>query len=228
MARRSRLTGSTRQAACSAVRWRPSTPTMPANPTSGCRQRSAWSSREHVPVVIGALCTPVTHAIMPVLQEARVPLIIATSAGQDFVDASGAGGDPYAFKTIPSETDIARGLFHWAQHPAREIRRDCRRSRRLSGSQWRGVRESGAGGWHDDHRSGGSQARRDRLPRTPGQAEIAGARLPGNIMLARRLHRSSTPTSNQAGRCRSPDARTRPLPWRTSRRSSVRPADLPE
>lgn len=69
--------------------------------------------QEHVPVIIGALCTPVTHAIMPVMQDAKVPLVIATSAGQDFVDASGAGGNPYAFKTIPSEVDIAKGLIHY-------------------------------------------------------------------------------------------------------------------
>jgi ABC-type branched-subunit amino acid transport system substrate-binding protein len=69
--------------------------------------------QEHVPVLIGALCTPVTHAIMPVVQAAKVPLIIATSAGQDFVDASGVGGNDYAFKTIPSEVDIARGLIRW-------------------------------------------------------------------------------------------------------------------
>jgi branched-chain amino acid transport system substrate-binding protein len=68
---------------------------------------------EHVPVLIGALCTPVTHAIMPVIAEEKVPLVIATSAGQDFVDASGAGGNDYAFKTIPSEVDIARGLMRW-------------------------------------------------------------------------------------------------------------------
>jgi branched-chain amino acid transport system substrate-binding protein len=67
----------------------------------------------HVPVIIGALCTPVTHAIMPVMQAAKVPLVIATSAGQDFVDASGAGGNDFAFKTIPSEVDIMRGLAHW-------------------------------------------------------------------------------------------------------------------
>jgi branched-chain amino acid transport system substrate-binding protein len=67
----------------------------------------------HVPVIIGALCTPVTHAIMPVMAQAKVPLVIATSAGQDFVDASGAGGNDFAFKTIPSEVDIMRGLAHW-------------------------------------------------------------------------------------------------------------------
>lgn len=69
--------------------------------------------QEHVPVIIGALCTPVTHAIEPVVKEAKVPLIIATSAGQDFVDASGVGGNPYTFKTIPSEVDIAKGLIRY-------------------------------------------------------------------------------------------------------------------
>nr|WP_294524431.1 ABC transporter substrate-binding protein [uncultured Rhodopila sp.] len=73
--------------------------------------------QEHVPVIIGALCTPVTHAIMPLMQEAKVPLVIATSAGQDFVDASGAGGNDYAFKTIPSEVDIARGLIRYLAMP---------------------------------------------------------------------------------------------------------------
>jgi branched-chain amino acid transport system substrate-binding protein len=68
---------------------------------------------EHVPVIIGALCTPVTHAIMPMMKEAKVPLVIATSAGQDFVDASGVGGNDYAFKTIPSEVDIQGGLVQW-------------------------------------------------------------------------------------------------------------------
>ncbi|MBV8746206.1 MAG: ABC transporter substrate-binding protein [Xanthobacteraceae bacterium] len=68
---------------------------------------------ERVSVLIGALCTPVTRAIMPMIAEAKVPLVIATSAGQDFVDASGVGGNDYAFKTIPSEVDIARGLMRW-------------------------------------------------------------------------------------------------------------------
>ncbi len=67
----------------------------------------------HVPVLIGALCTPVTHALEPVVKEAKVPMIIATSAGQDFVDASGVGGNPYIWKTIPSETDIAGGLLRY-------------------------------------------------------------------------------------------------------------------
>jgi branched-chain amino acid transport system substrate-binding protein len=82
-------------------------------PAIGVPATKRLIEEEHVPVLIGALCTPVTHAIMPVITEAKVPLVIATSAGQDFVDASGVGGNDYAFKTIPSEVDIARGLMRW-------------------------------------------------------------------------------------------------------------------
>jgi branched-chain amino acid transport system substrate-binding protein len=69
--------------------------------------------QQHVPVIIGALCTPVTRAIEPVVRDAKIPLVIATSAGQDFVDRSGVGGNDYLFKTIPSEVDIARGLIRY-------------------------------------------------------------------------------------------------------------------
>ena len=60
-----------------------------------------------------SLWTPVTHAIMPVVQQAKIPLVIDISVGQDFVDASGVGGNDYAFKTIPSDLDIAGALIGW-------------------------------------------------------------------------------------------------------------------
>lgn len=84
-------------------------------PDTGVSATRRLIEREHVPVIIGALCTPVTHAIMPLILGEKIPLVIATSAGQDFVDASGVGGNPYAFKTIPSEVDIARGLIRFLQ-----------------------------------------------------------------------------------------------------------------
>jgi branched-chain amino acid transport system substrate-binding protein len=67
--------------------------------------------QQHVPVLLGALATPVTHAIMPIVQDAKVPLVIDISAGQDFVDASGVGGNDWVFKTIPSDRDIAIGMM---------------------------------------------------------------------------------------------------------------------
>ena len=84
-----------------------------ADPSTGIAATKRLIEEQHVPVLLGALATPVTHAIMPVVAEAKVPLIIDISAGQDFVDASGAGGNDYVFKTIPSDRDIAIALMGW-------------------------------------------------------------------------------------------------------------------
>ena len=84
-----------------------------ADPTTGVAATKRLIEEQHVPVLLGALATPVTHAIMPVVAQAKVPLIIDISAGQDFVDASGVGGNDYAFKTIPSDRDIALALIGW-------------------------------------------------------------------------------------------------------------------
>jgi branched-chain amino acid transport system substrate-binding protein len=84
-----------------------------ADAETGIAATKRLIEEQHVPVLLGALATPVTHAIMPIVAEARVPLIIDISAGQDFVDASGVGGNDYAFKTIPSDRDIAIALVGW-------------------------------------------------------------------------------------------------------------------
>jgi ABC-type branched-subunit amino acid transport system substrate-binding protein len=84
-----------------------------ADVTTGVRATHRLIDEQHVPVLLGALATPVTHAIMPIVQEAKVPLVIDISAGQDFVDASGVGGNDYAFKTIPSDLDIATAMMTW-------------------------------------------------------------------------------------------------------------------
>src|SRR5271169_7051499 len=84
-----------------------------ADPATGVAATKRLIEEQHVPVLLGALWTPVTHAIMPIVADAKVPLVIDISAGQDFVDASGVGGNDYAFKTIPSDRDIAVALMDW-------------------------------------------------------------------------------------------------------------------
>lgn len=84
-----------------------------SDPQTGIRAVHRLIEQQHVPVIIGALLTAVTHAIMPVVQDAKIPLVIEISSLQDFVEASGIGGNPYVFKIIPSELDIARGMIGW-------------------------------------------------------------------------------------------------------------------
>src|SRR5271168_3748902 len=82
-----------------------------ADPQIGIAATKRLIEQQHLPVLLGALATPVTHAIMPIVQEAKIPLVIDISAGQDFVDASGVGGNDWIFKTIPSDRDIAIGMM---------------------------------------------------------------------------------------------------------------------
>jgi len=72
-----------------------------ADPATGIAATKRLIEEQHVPVLLGALWTPVTHAIMPIVAEAKVPLVIDISAGQDFVDASGVGGQRLCLQDDP-------------------------------------------------------------------------------------------------------------------------------
>lgn len=78
-----------------------------AKPEAGVAAVKRLIEQQHVSVMVGALSTPVTRAIMPVVKDAKVPLVIDISTGQEFVDAAGVGGNDYVFKTSPSDLDVA-------------------------------------------------------------------------------------------------------------------------
>jgi ABC-type branched-subunit amino acid transport system substrate-binding protein len=84
-----------------------------ADPATGVAVVKRLIEQQHVSVLLGALATPVTRAIMPIANEAKIPLVIDISAGQEFVDASGAGGNDHSFKTSPSDGDVAGGMMGW-------------------------------------------------------------------------------------------------------------------
>jgi branched-chain amino acid transport system substrate-binding protein len=84
-----------------------------ADPATGVAAAKRLIEQQHVSVLLGALATPVTRAVMPIANEAKIPLVIDISAGQEFVDASGIGGYDYVFKTSPSDADVAGGMMGW-------------------------------------------------------------------------------------------------------------------
>jgi branched-chain amino acid transport system substrate-binding protein len=84
-----------------------------ADPATGIAAAKQLIEQQHVSVLLGALATPVTRAVMPVANAAKVPLVIDISAGQEFVDAAGSGGYEYVFKTSPSDGDVAAAMMQW-------------------------------------------------------------------------------------------------------------------
>lgn len=91
-----------------------------ADPATGVAAAKRLIEQQHVSVLLGALATPVTRALMPIANAARVPLVINISAGQEFVDAAGADGYEHVFKTSPSDGDVAAGMMQWLK--ARNVR----------------------------------------------------------------------------------------------------------
>src|SRR5689334_17537641 len=57
-----------------------------ADPATGIAVAKRLIEQQHVSVLLGALATPVTRAVMPVANAAKVPFVIDISAGQEFVD----------------------------------------------------------------------------------------------------------------------------------------------
>ena len=84
-----------------------------ADPATGIAAAKRLIEQQHVSVLLGALATPVTRAVMPVANAAKVPLVIDISAGQEFVDAAGSRGYDYVFKTSPSDGDVATAMMQW-------------------------------------------------------------------------------------------------------------------
>lgn len=92
-----------------------------ADPATGIAAANRLIGQQHVSVLLGALATPVTRAVMPIADAAKVPFVIDISAGQEFVDAAGSGGYDYVFKTSPSDGDVATAMTQWLK--ARNVKR---------------------------------------------------------------------------------------------------------
>jgi branched-chain amino acid transport system substrate-binding protein len=92
-----------------------------ADPATGIAGAKRLIEQQHVSVLLGALASPVTRAVMPIANAANVPFVIDISAGQEFVDAAGSGGYDYVFKTSPSDGDVATAMMRWLK--AHDVRR---------------------------------------------------------------------------------------------------------
>lgn len=63
--------------------------------------------------VIGALCSSVTLAIMPVAKRAKVPLVVAVATSPAITEASGIGGNEWTFRINPSDAGLGTALANY-------------------------------------------------------------------------------------------------------------------
>lgn len=83
------------------------------NPSEGVRGiTQALSSKPYSAVHDGG-CSSVALAIMPVIQRAGVPFVIASPTATSIAQRSGIGGNPFAFKILPTDDILLNSLVGW-------------------------------------------------------------------------------------------------------------------
>ncbi|MGP3933361.1 ABC transporter substrate-binding protein [Nonomuraea sp. KM88] len=85
------------------------------NPTDGVGSVTKLITQQQVSAVIGALCSGVTLAAMPLAKRYQVPLVVSTSTSPDITTAAGKGGNDFTFRINPSDATLAVALSSYLQ-----------------------------------------------------------------------------------------------------------------
>lgn len=82
------------------------------NPTEGVNTARKLV-QEKVTAIVGGHCSSATLAMMPIIQEAKIPMITGVSSGPKITDLSGAGGNQFMFRISPDDMRMAQGLTEY-------------------------------------------------------------------------------------------------------------------
>ena len=82
------------------------------NPTEGANSVRRLV-QEKVVAIIGGHCSSATLAMMPIIQEAKIPTITGVSSSPKIGELSGAGGNAYMFRINPDDLMMAQALTEY-------------------------------------------------------------------------------------------------------------------
>lgn len=82
------------------------------NPTEGANSARKLI-QDKVSAIVGAHCSSATLAMMPIIQEAKVPMVTGVSSSPRIGELSGAGGNPWMFRISPDDQRMALALTEY-------------------------------------------------------------------------------------------------------------------
>ena len=82
------------------------------NPTEGANSARKLI-QEKVSAIIGAHCSSATLAMMPIILEAKVPMITGVSSRPKISEISGVGGNGFMFRISPDDLRMAQGMTEY-------------------------------------------------------------------------------------------------------------------
>lgn len=80
------------------------------NPSEGVTSTTRLLDDKNLVALVGAMCSSVTLAVMPVAERAKVPFVVNISTAKSIAEKSGAGGNEWTFQTNPSDDGLAAAL----------------------------------------------------------------------------------------------------------------------
>jgi branched-chain amino acid transport system substrate-binding protein len=83
------------------------------NPSQGVSSVDHLINVDEVRALVGALCSSVTLAIMPVIERAKVPLVVDVSTSKKITELAGVGGNEWTFRINPSDSGLAVALARY-------------------------------------------------------------------------------------------------------------------
>jgi branched-chain amino acid transport system substrate-binding protein len=83
------------------------------NPSEGANAALKLTTEAHVSAMIGAYCSSVTLAAMPLAQRQQVPLVVDVSTAPEITEKSGVGGNDWTFRINPSDETMGIGLARY-------------------------------------------------------------------------------------------------------------------
>lgn len=82
------------------------------NPTEGANSARKLI-QDKVSAIVGAHCSSATLAMMPIILEAKVPMVTGVSSSPRIGELSGAGGNPWMFRISPDDQRMALALTEY-------------------------------------------------------------------------------------------------------------------
>jgi branched-chain amino acid transport system substrate-binding protein len=80
------------------------------NPAEGVKAATKLLNETKVHALIGAMCSSVTLATMPLVQRAEIPFVVTVSTAASIAQQSGKGGNQWTFKTNPADDTMAEAI----------------------------------------------------------------------------------------------------------------------
>lgn len=80
------------------------------NPAEGVKAATKLLNETKVHALIGAMCSSVTLATMPLVQRAQIPFLVTVSTAASIAQQSGKGGNIWTFKTNPADDTMAEAI----------------------------------------------------------------------------------------------------------------------